>query len=68
MSIKEYKPPRVRAWMLGYYAAMQDTNNAPQEISLEDLSWAYKDSLSKRADKETRFLVNHMKNHKKLTK
>lgn len=51
--------------MLGYYTALQEQNKALSDIPLGNLSYAYLEELGRRADKETRHLVDHMKNIKR---
>lgn len=51
------RPPRVKAWMLGYYASQQELRKGLIDIPLEELDGRYLDELTKRAYKETKFLV-----------
>jgi hypothetical protein len=66
MSLYDTKPPRVHAWMAGYYSALQEQNKALIDIPFESLSHSYRLELSKRALRETQHLVMKHKNHKKI--
>ena len=48
---------RVRGYMLGYYAAMQEQRKALKDIPLKNMSGGYLIELKRRAEKETAHLT-----------